>query len=251
MGSGWAYEQGSKEVERVRRFVAAAPDAEATVVAIFPRDRARAAAMHAREASGLDVVVDEPADERTSMRAEMREEVDHAIFAPGSVGPFTKEQTIGIAWTVALCTIVGAALAFPIAFLSIGSISFAMRAAIAVFCGGFAGAAIGFVIGGGMPPRQQHTERMAADRGATVAVHGSDTERVSRAAQALAADGPIRLDVIVGEDPVETLITEREAGSHRHLRAVRIEHTGPEWFITHVEERPTLRQRLRLRYGRR
>lgn len=66
---------------------------------------------------------------------------------------------------------------------------------ISVMIGVFAGATIGFVVGGAFRPRTEgEGEEMAAERGITVGAHSDDAGDIERAEAVLARFGPGRMD---------------------------------------------------------
>lgn len=146
-------------------------------------------------------------DERAALRSEMQEEIEHTIAGPGNIGPFTKEMTKGLLLGIVVATAVGIALALPFAFIDFGPPLW-QRFVIAALVGGAAGATLGFTVGGGWGAKAPG-EPLGAERGVVVAVEVTAGEEADRVASALAAEEPIRLDVLdEAGRRVETVTTE-------------------------------------------
>ena len=146
-----------------------------------------------RGGAASEVRVGHRADQQQALLNEMQEEMAHTVAGAGSVGPFTKEMTKGAAVGTVVAAVFGALAALPFGLIEFGPALW-QRLLIAAVVGGFAGATIGFVMGGGLSAVGP-AERLGAERGVTVAVTvpmGEDTERVARV---LTAAGPIRVDV--------------------------------------------------------
>lgn len=164
--------------------------------------------------SPSSVRVDDAGARVESIRAEMREEADNTIVGPGSVGPFTREMTRGIAAYVVLGVVAGAILALPLGLISIGSLGLGVRLAIAAALGAVTGATIGFELGGGLGAKGP-AEPLAAERGVAVSVGVEDSlaatvVRIMREAQ------PIRLDLgTIEGNPVDTITTEADSAAAR------------------------------------
>ena len=188
---------------------------EEDIVGVFEdEERAAAAAERAgTAASGADVRVGDARDERAALRGEMREETEHVMAAPGNVGPFTKEMTKGIVLCTLLCAGVGVVLALVLGFLPVAErFSLWGRVVVAVLIGGFAGATVGFVVGGGFAAKGPG-DKLASERGVAVGVTVEEAQ-AGKAAEALAEQEPIRVDVMRGEGrPVTTVATEEERTS--------------------------------------
>ena len=154
-------------------------------------------------------------DEVASLKAEMREEMQHTTAGPGNVGPFTKEMTKGLSVGTAVGAIVGAVLTLPLAFVNWGGLAgwgdldLALRLVIAAAVGAAAGATVGFMAGGfaakgpGIP--------LAAERGTTVVIDVRTPEEIERVTEAMRRHDPIRIDLATADgDAVSTLTTEEE-----------------------------------------
>ena len=187
---------------------------EKKLVGVFEDQESAAAAADAVAAQGVDpgqVRVGDEADEVSSLRGEMREEMEHTVAGPGNVGPFTKEMTKGLVPGTALAALAGALVALPFALIPMGSLPLVTRVLIVVAVGTVAGATLGFVLGaafGAKGPR----EPLATERGVTVSVSTQDRDQVQRAAGTLEGRAPTRLDEAVeGGQPTETVTTEEES----------------------------------------
>ena len=99
---------------------------------------------------------------RASMRSEMAEEVNRSVAGPG-VGVFAPDQATGAAAGTFVGAIAGIVVGLAVgalwAFGFQSVLSEAGRLAIAALCFLFAGAVIGFVVGGSMKPRIEGSER--------------------------------------------------------------------------------------------
>ena len=150
------------------------------------------------------------ADEVASLRSEMREEIRHTIIGPGSVGPFTKEMTKGLATTIPIAVIAGAILLLPFGFIPVADYSLATRLIVAVAVGAVAGAVAGFIIGGGAKTSEKLPGTMAAERGTLVVADLRDPRSAEPVAEAM-ADDAIRVDVVTADKvPVGDVTTEEE-----------------------------------------
>lgn len=174
---------------------------ERRIVAAFDEEaKADEAARAAQQVAGgeaADVAVGERRDEVASLQGEMREEMDNTIAGAGNVGPFTKEMTKGLTFGVALATPLGAVLALPLAFLPIlGDLHVLVRIAIVVAVGAFAGATLGFVLGGGMAQQaEEHGKKLGAERGPVVGVDVDDAD-AQAVARAMKEAGAVRVDEV-------------------------------------------------------
>jgi hypothetical protein len=166
-----------------------------------------------------DIRVGDEHDTVTAMRSEMREELEHTVAGPGSVGP--KEMTKGIAVLAAIGALIGAIVALPLALVPMGGLDWWARVLIVVAVGALAGGAVGFVVGGALGAKGP-ADALAAQRGVTVAVTGD----IDRTRRVMSARGPIRLDLVEsGRVPVDALETDEDEQPgitqdlSRHLRA--------------------------------
>lgn len=142
------------------------------------------------------------------MRSEMQQEVDESVAGPG-VGLFTPQQAKGAATGTFLGGVLGAAVGFAFgalwAFAFEASISAAGRMAIATLSFMFAGAVIGFVVGGAMKPRLDAAEhpgtqlderRLAGERDTLLEVHVSSEDEAHMVEDVLEHAGAERVDAI-------------------------------------------------------
>lgn len=149
-------------------------------------------------------------DEVASLQAEMREELDNSIVGAGNVGPFTKEMTKGLVIGTLLGLVVGFVVTVPLGFVPLGSIGLFPRLLIAAVVGGFAGATMGFVTGGGFGAKGP-AQPMAAERGTTVSVAVASAEEATKVAEAMRGHDPIRIDLTTAEgEPIGVVTTEEE-----------------------------------------
>lgn len=168
------------------------------VVATFDdQAQARRAARDARP-DGSEVSVGAKADEVTALQAEMQDESETIVAAPGNIGPFTREMLKGLLVGTGAGTAVGVLLGLLIGLLPLGSLADlapVTRLVIGALCGAAAGATAGFVAGGGVKPEvEREGEVMSAEKGTTVAVEADDPDEARRAASRLGQAGPSRLD---------------------------------------------------------
>ena len=198
---------------------------EKRLIGVYRDDEAAARAAEAAERSGArNVVCGARVDAVDSLQNEMREEMEHTFVGPGSVGPFDKESTKGMARWVPACTIGAMVLSIPLAFIEMGSLGFATRLGIVLACAATAGSTVGFLAGMAMGGKRsgdrtegtegkgidRRIQPMAAEEG--VVVGATVDERVSeKVADAMAAFDPIRLDKSgMGGQPLSTLATEAD-----------------------------------------
>lgn len=177
-------------------------DHEHELIGVFEDEQA---AQEAANAAGGGRV-GEGRDEQSALRAEMREETDHAFVGPGNVGPFTKEMTKGLLWGTFLAGAIGLLLGLPFGFIPFGDATLVTRLFITGGVGAFAGATLGFVLGGGWGGADSD-KKLAAERGVTVAAPDTPTT-----VEALLEKGPIRVDrVRTDGQPVSTVATEEQS----------------------------------------
>lgn len=148
----------------------------------------------ADDLSDLDVAVTiGTADERASVRSEMRDELEGAVAGPGNVGPFTKAMTRGILKWVPIGTLLGAVAGFLVGLLPWGY-GRVVTLVVTTVAGAVAGATAGFVAGGATRPRTEHEgEVLASERGVVLGVHTDAAALMERAERALARHGPARI----------------------------------------------------------
>ncbi|HJP64702.1 MAG TPA: hypothetical protein VKA30_00190 [Actinomycetota bacterium] len=187
------------------------PIYERDVVGVF-RDRAGAeravAALRQAGMGSATIRIDRERDEVTSLRGEMREEVDQMVTGPG-VGGVTKEAQRTLARTVPLFAAIGAVVLLPLAFLPI-DLHWAARLILAALVGAVAGSVYGFVVGGGLGMKRP-TASLAAERGVTVAVRAANPDEAERVVDEMKRLDPIRVDLTTLEgDPTAMATTEEE-----------------------------------------
>lgn len=181
------------------------------VLGVF-RDRgsAQAAADAAAGIASRPPRTGQDEDEVASLKAEMREELDNSVVGAGNVGPFTKEMTKGLLVGTILGVVAGFVVTVPLGFVPLGSIGLLPRLLIAAIIGGFAGATMGFVAGGGLGAKGP-AQPLAAERGITVSVQVASAEEATEVAEAMREHDPIRIDLTTAEgEPITVVTTEEE-----------------------------------------
>jgi hypothetical protein len=180
------------------------------VIAVFDdEDTARTAGEAAEAALRSHPRVGEEQDAVTSLKAEMREELQHTTAGAGNVGPFTKEMTKGIAAGTPIGAVVGAVLALPLGLIPLMSIGLVPRLVIAAVVGAAAGATVGFMLGGFTA--KGPAIPLAAERGTTIAIPVRTPEEIGVVTGILEGHGPIRIDLTTDEgNPVSTVATEED-----------------------------------------
>jgi hypothetical protein len=178
------------------------------IVAVFPDEAAaERAAAEARHRGAQNVAVADPNDDVKALLGEMREETSESWAGP-SVALYTPEMARHIPGPTLAFAIAGAILALPLAFIDFGDVSLTGRIVIAVFAGLVGGGTIGFLAGGFLGARRRANRDLAEERGVVVGIQGGNAE----AAEALVEAGPIRVDRVVHQVPVDT-VTSHEEGS--------------------------------------
>jgi hypothetical protein len=180
------------------------------IVAVFPDEAAaEQAAAEARDRGARNVAIDDPNDDVKSLMGEMREETSESWAGP-SIGVFTPEMARHIPGPTAACALLGALLALPLAFLDFG----AGRLILCAFAGAAAGGTIGFLLGGYLGARRRANLDLAEERGVVVGIQGGN----AAAAEALVAAGPMRVDRLVHQVPVDTVTSHEEASPSETTR---------------------------------
>jgi hypothetical protein len=181
---------------------------------------------------GLDpglMRIDDRADYTTALRAEMRQELGDAVVAPQASFVATKEGARGFVFVTVIALLVGALLAFPLAFIDFGS-SYWVRYLIASAILAVLAFTFGLVIGPALGTKDSD-DVAAATRGTVLRI-GDDSPWVR---EVLVRSDPIRVDEITAAgDPVGTFYTE----SHdidEHVGA-KVRDTGSQ--VRHQFNRP-------------
>jgi hypothetical protein len=214
---------------------------ERQVLAVFDdeQDARQAASALRRAGVGHDVRVGSRRDEQASLQSEMQEEMEHTFLGPGNVGPFTREMAKGAVLGTFGVALVGAVAALPFGLIDFGP-ELWQRLLIAAFVGGFAGATLGFVVGGGFAATGP-AEPLAAERGVTVSVTVAAGDEAERAARTLAERHAIRVDVTdeTGRvvDVVATELDRRHGGVVRHVVETLEDNTEGDWQGARRESR--------------
>lgn len=178
------------------------------IVAVF-RDEAAAerAAERARRSGARDVAVNDPEDDVRAMIGEMREETAQSWAGP-AVGLSTPEMARHIPGPAVAGALLGMLVALPMAFLVGGDLSLMARLILAGICGAIGGGTIGFLAGGFLGARRRANMDLAEERGVVVGIQGGNPAAV----RALSGAGAMRVDRLVGTQPIDT-VTSHEAGT--------------------------------------
>jgi len=205
---------------------------ERHVVAVFEDEQDARQAAYALERSGVghDVRVGIRRDQQASLQSEMQEEMEHVFAGPGNVGPFTREMAKGAALGTVGVAVVGMLAALPFGLIDFGP-PLGQRLLIVAVVGGFAGATLGFVIGGGFAAMGP-AEPLAAERGVTLAVTVTAGEEAERAARTMADRHALRVDVTDETGRlVDVVMTEmdRTRGGVLHHVAETLRDSRGDW----------------------
>ena len=178
------------------------------LLAVFPTADTAREAQQSLRAAGVPadaIEFDDPGDETSSLRAEMREELDDAWVLPQAAFIAPKEGARSFVVLTAVTCVVGAIVGVPLAFIDFG-MTFWTRLLLIEGLLVATGVAIGLVLGPSLGVKRPN-EPMAAQRGITVRVRQNDAP--TRAC--LSAFNPVRLDeVTVDGEPVSTVATEED-----------------------------------------
>jgi hypothetical protein len=146
---------------------------------------------------GFTPSIDQPADERAVLRAEMRDEVESTVVGAGNVGPFTKSMTKGIVAGVPAAALIGAILGGLAGLIPWGfGMSTVLRVVLGIGIGGFAGAVVGFMLGGFVKSRmdKEGEGRLDAEAGSIVSIRTTTSDEARRVREFLESGDPIRID---------------------------------------------------------
>ena len=169
------------------------------VLATYGSRRDADAAAERARGEGLDVSVDSERDERSVMRAEMRDETEAAVVGAGNVGPFTKGMTRGIVFWVPILGAIGTVIGAILGSLIWGSSTLGTvgGAVVGGVIGAVAGGTAGFVAGGFVRPRQEgEGGEMDAEKGTVVSIRVRTPEEAERARAVLERGDPMRVDEV-------------------------------------------------------
>jgi hypothetical protein len=164
------------------------------VLGVFAdQDAARRAAEAAKRAGAnpSGIRVGDPNDRVTALRADMLDEVENTIMAPGNVGPFTREQAKAIVPLTFILGAIGVLIAVPFAFIEFFGLAFWARLLILAVVGGAVGSVVGFQIGG-MYGARRPEERLPPEEGVTLAIDDAP----ERAIDVLKSMRPLQLDAV-------------------------------------------------------
>lgn len=135
----------------------------------------------------------------------MRDEVESTVVGPGNVGPFTKSMTKGIVAGVPTAAVIGAILGALIGLLPWGfGLNTVVRVVLGVAIGGFAGATVGFMLGGFVKSRmdREGEGRLDAEAGSIVSVRAASPGEAERVRAFLETGDPVRIDESAHGAPV-------------------------------------------------
>jgi hypothetical protein len=184
--SGEIHPAGEKRLPRGSRIVATFET---------PED-ARRALEEARRA-GFDARPGGAADRRGAIRGEMADELESTVAGPGSVGPFTKSMSKGLARWLPLGAVLGAILGLLLGLLPWpDGLDPGLRMVLGAVIGAFAGGTIGFTAGGFVRPERGAEDQrpLETEAGSTVAVSVGSADEAARARRTLEGAHPVRID---------------------------------------------------------
>lgn len=181
--------------------------ASRSFIGVYPPDRvARITEGLARLGVPDDAVhLAERDDVDTSLHAEQVEEARESLVMPAAGVLLPKEPTKSVSIAIPVAAVIGAALAFPFAFIHVDSMSFWVRAFWLVAVGATMGGTIAYIVGSAMALRDPHTPS-AAQRGVVVRVDDARPE----VGELLRGLDPIRLDLLSGSSTVIGTVTTEE-----------------------------------------
>lgn len=167
------------------------------IVATYRTPEEAQRALEAARRAGFDARPGGAADRRGAVRGEMADELESTVAGPGSVGPFTKSMSKGLARWVPLGAVLGAVGGLLVGLLPWpGDLDVGLRMVLGAVIGAFAGGTIGFTVGGFVrPERRGEDERpLEAEAGSTVAVDVRSADEAGAARRALEGAHPVRID---------------------------------------------------------
>jgi len=179
---------------------------EERIVAVF-RDQATAerAADQARNRGAQNVTVGGHNDEVRALVGEMREETSEAWAGP-SVAIYSAEMARHIPGPTVAAALIGAIVALPFGFIEWGSVTLIGRLVLAACSGAIGGGTIGFLLGGFLGARRRANLELAEERGVVVGMQGGKPEATAELVNA----GAIRVDRMLGQQPIDTVTSGEE-----------------------------------------
>src|SRR5918996_1653797 len=137
------------------------------LVATYERPEDARRAMDEARRAGIEAVPGHAVDRRGALRGEMADELESTVVGPGSVGPFTKSMSKGLARWVPLGTVLGVIGGALLGLLPWpGGLDVVPRLILGAVIGGVGGGGGGGPPrGGGRPPRPPPGERPPAGQG--------------------------------------------------------------------------------------
>ena len=166
-------------------------------MATYERPEDARLAMDEARRAGFEAVPGHAVDRRGALRGEMADELESTVVGPGSVGPFTKSMSKGLARWVPLGTVLGVIGGALLGLLPWpGGLEVVPRLILGAVIGGFAGGTVGFTAGGFVRPERRHEDErpLEAEAGSIVAVPVAGPEEAGRARAVLERAGPVRID---------------------------------------------------------
>jgi hypothetical protein len=199
------------------------------VIAVFPSERATRAAVRALAERGVAeerISIDDPDTERAALRGEMRDELEHGIVAPQAGLVMTEEMAAGAAIAVPVAALIGAALAFPLGFIHMGTLPLWARLLIAVGVGAVAGSVVGVIVGAGAAARGP-AEPLPAEKGVSLRVRDADAAIV----ELLATHDPLRVYVVTPDGVPEASLSDPDLSVPEAGRrvAARMDQGSGDW----------------------
>jgi len=182
------------------------PEAQRELLAVYDTHDAAVEARRAALGVGVPeaaITMDGVANEQTSLKAEMREELEKSWMMPAAAIATTDEGLKGTFLAGIVCCALALVVIVPFAFIDWG-LSLPMRLLIHVVVALLVGASVAVVAGPALASRRSD-EVMGAHRGSTLRV-AADSEELRRA---LDRPGLIRLDEVTHDlEPMGAVITE-------------------------------------------
>src|ERR687891_234867 len=167
------------------------------LVATYERPGDARRAMDEARRAGFEAVPGHAVDRRGALRGEMADELESTVVGPGSVGPFTKSMSKGLARWVPLGTVLGVIGGALLGLLPWpGGLDVVPRLILGGVTGGSAGEPVGFPPGGFVRPERRHEDErpLEAEAGSIVAGPGGGPPENRRGRAGGGGGGPGRGD---------------------------------------------------------
>jgi hypothetical protein len=176
------------------------------VVAVFPSEATALVVRDDLESHGVSadrIRIEDARDEVSSLRSEMRQELDDSFAGAAIAGPYTKEMSKGVVRYAIIGALIGALVLVPLSFIPVAGLAWWVRLLIGLAIGALAGLTCGAMIGGPLAARGP-ADALAAQRGVTLSVQDSG-EAVETI---MAGYHPLRVDVVDADlNPIEVVET--------------------------------------------